>query len=143
MHVTTTDGSWRARRRCRLQVSSKQLCERASPRCPAQNVMTKDAVIATARVPLTQTYHVACQDLRLPLVSEKGKAAGELNMLVQWKPYQVGGAPAATPTRAAAAVAAPQPQPAPYPVQQPHAQAAPAHPAKPAMYPQLYEPPKV
>ncbi|GAB4820239.1 hypothetical protein N2152v2_007285 [Parachlorella kessleri] len=106
-----------------------------------KNMMLSDKEIGSGRHALAPTYAVKCHDLRLPLVSPKGKSAGELQLLLSFKPYnqttQVAQSlPAAAPvmmTAAASTAAAPGPSPA-MPA---------AAPPKPRLYPQLYQPANV
>ncbi|GAB4820220.1 hypothetical protein N2152v2_007266 [Parachlorella kessleri] len=58
-----------------------------SVRVMDKNVMASDTEIGHARVPLTAIYSKATQELRIPLVSPKGKSAGELQLLLTFKPY--------------------------------------------------------
>ena len=55
--------------------------------CCASLQMASDTEIGHARVPLTAIYSKATEELRIPLVSPKGKTAGELQLLLTFKPY--------------------------------------------------------
>ena len=81
-----------------------------------KNVMASDKVIGSARIPLARAYASrAPEDLRVQLSSPKGKTAGELQLLVTFRPAP-GQAAAAAPAAPVAAVQAPAPAPAPAPV---------------------------
>jgi len=112
-------------RACFLQVMDK-------------NVMLSDKEIGSGRHALAPTYAVKCHDLRLSLVTPKGKSAGELQLVLSFKPYNQTiqttlplptGAPVMM-TTAASTAAAPGPA----------AAKLSAAPPKPGLYPQLYQP---
>jgi hypothetical protein len=97
-------------------------------------VMMADKEIGSARHALMSTYSVNCHDLRLPLVTPKGKSAGELQLVLSFKPHL-----------------ATAPSPA---VMQPAHMAAPGLalmatapgpqvPQRPTLYPQVYQGPNL
>ncbi|GAB4820245.1 hypothetical protein N2152v2_007291 [Parachlorella kessleri] len=51
------------------------------------NVMLSDKEIGAGRLALTRLYHTGTEEVRVPLVTPKGKASGEVQMVVTFRPY--------------------------------------------------------
>jgi hypothetical protein len=51
------------------------------------NVMFSDKEIGSGRLALARIYTVGCEEIRVPLVTPKGKAAGEAQLVLTFKPY--------------------------------------------------------
>ncbi|GAB4820242.1 hypothetical protein N2152v2_007288 [Parachlorella kessleri] len=102
-----------------------------------KNVVSSDTEIGHARVPLINIYSSKnTEELRVPLLSAKGKSAGELQLLVTFKPYAQPAAqqplvPAPMPVQPAAA---PQMQPMPMAAAPPAPAYLPAQPAAGPVY---------
>jgi hypothetical protein len=47
--------------------------------------MASDTEIGSARIPLSRVYAMKTEEVRVPLVSRKGKAAGELQLLLTYR----------------------------------------------------------
>ena len=52
-----------------------------------KNVVFSDKEIGSGRLALTRLYNTGTEEVRVPLVTPKGKASGEVQMVVTFRPY--------------------------------------------------------